>query len=220
MVAARNNAAWCGAVCRLHGLPVRDSPTLWSTPVRSPDFYPDAVTLAPEVTGDEVLAAVDGAAGCSVKDSFASLDLSGRGFRVLFDAEWIGCAPADPVAPPQLPWRSVATESDLALWAAAHGESLALSPALLADRQVRLYLADVGSGVPAGLALNATPESVGVSNLFGSGVSPDLVWADVSALAAATFPGLPVVGYESGEDLRPALAAGFRSLGPLRVWLH
>jgi hypothetical protein len=27
--------------------------------------------------------------GCSIKDSFASLDLTARGFRVLFDAQWI-----------------------------------------------------------------------------------------------------------------------------------
>jgi hypothetical protein len=35
---------------------------------------------------------------------------------------------------------------------------------------------------------------------------------------AALGPGLPIVGYERGEDLAAARAAGFRVLGPLRIW--
>jgi hypothetical protein len=31
-------------------------------------------------------------------------------------------------------------------------------------------------------------------------------------------PGLPVVGYEHGEDLTAAREAGGQVLGPLRVW--
>jgi hypothetical protein len=31
-------------------------------------------------------------------------------------------------------------------------------------------------------------------------------------------PGLPVVGYEHGEDLAAAREAGGQVLGPLRVW--
>jgi hypothetical protein len=36
--------------------------------------------------------------------------------------------------------------------------------------------------------------------------------------AAALRPGLPIVGYERGEDLAEARQAGFTALGPLRVW--
>jgi len=35
---------------------------------------------------------------------------------------------------------------------------------------------------------------------------------------AALRPGLPIVGYEQGKDLAAARAAGFRVLGPLRIW--
>jgi hypothetical protein len=31
---------------------------------------------------------------------------------------------------------------------------------------------------------------------------------------------LDLVGYEAGEDLEAATAAGFLSTGPLRVWMH
>ena len=47
LAAVANNAAWCDLVCRCAGLPTDLGPDLWSTPRRSPDAYPDAVTLRP-----------------------------------------------------------------------------------------------------------------------------------------------------------------------------
>jgi len=32
-------------------------------------------------------------------------------------------------------------------------------------------------------------------------------------------PGLPVVGYERGEELDRAMRLGFAPVGPLRIWL-
>jgi len=45
-----------------------------------------------------------------------------------------------------------------------------------------------------------------------------LLWRSAVRAVAALRPGLPVVGYESGEDLAAAREAGGRVLGPLRVW--
>jgi hypothetical protein len=39
------------------------------------------------------------------------------------------------------------------------------------------------------------------------------------AAVASAFPGVPVVGYEHGDELRTALDHGAEPLGPLRVWL-
>ena len=47
---------------------------------------------------------------------------------------------------------------------------------------------------------------------------PALLWRSAVRAVAALRPGLPVVGYESGEDLAAAREAGGRVLGPLRVW--
>ena len=57
-----------------------------STPTPSP--------LEPTVTAAQLLAASTRWSGCSIKDSFATLDLAPAGFRVLFDADWIGRAQA------------------------------------------------------------------------------------------------------------------------------
>ena len=51
--------------------------------------YPDAVTLARGTVIPELLSGVDATIGCSVKDSFAELDLTPYGFRTLFEADWV-----------------------------------------------------------------------------------------------------------------------------------
>src|SRR5688572_20466506 len=88
-LAAANNAEWCDVVCRTHGLdPVFDWDA-WTSRARTPLLYPDAVTLVPDLSVSELLDRVDRDAGCSIKDSFGSLDLTAFGFRTLFEAQWI-----------------------------------------------------------------------------------------------------------------------------------
>jgi hypothetical protein len=58
---------------------------------------------------------------------------------------------------------------------------------------------------------------VGLSNLTGDPI--DIAWADAVNAVAALHPGLPMVGYETADDLPPALRAGFTPTGPLRVWI-
>jgi hypothetical protein len=50
-----NNAEWCDAFCRTHGIVGHFRAGYWFSPVRTPRYYPDAVTLLPEITLDQVL---------------------------------------------------------------------------------------------------------------------------------------------------------------------
>jgi len=86
--AARDNAVWCSS----QSTPGKWTDMAWTTRQRAPEFYPDAVTLHPFATADDVLRGIDDGAGASVKDSFATLDLSPRGFDVLFDGTWVRLA--------------------------------------------------------------------------------------------------------------------------------
>jgi hypothetical protein len=52
-------------------------------------LHPDAVTLSPEAEAAAVLKRVEDGPSCSVKDSFAVLNLVPSGFHVLFEATWI-----------------------------------------------------------------------------------------------------------------------------------
>src|SRR5215211_524581 len=94
--AARNNAAWCDAVCRTHGLAGTFTDGAWSVPRRSPPLYPDAVTISMSTPAVSILERVDASPGCSIKDSFMCLDLASDGFETLFDATWILRPPDEP----------------------------------------------------------------------------------------------------------------------------
>jgi hypothetical protein len=71
-------------------------------------------------------------------------------------------------------------------------------------------------GIVGGGILNRGAEVVGLSNLFGFAI--ELVWRSLVATAGEIFPGLPLVGYEHGDELAAAHRAGFETVGPLRVW--
>src|SRR5690349_13349736 len=87
--AALNNAQWCDLICRSHGARTRFDDVAWTSSTRTPPYYPDAVTLIPDLSVPDLLARIDSSAGCSIKDSFASLNLTEHGFRLLFEAQWI-----------------------------------------------------------------------------------------------------------------------------------
>ena len=84
-LAATANAKWCSAQGGVRG---RWTDTYWYAPRRTAEFYPDAVTLHPFVDADEMLSRIDLYPGASVKDSFATVDLSPHGFEVLLEGDW------------------------------------------------------------------------------------------------------------------------------------
>jgi hypothetical protein len=111
-MAAANNAEWCDLVCGTHGAQTRFDEGAWTSRTRTPPGYPDAVTLVPDPSVSDLLARIDTAVGCSIKDSFASLDMTAYGFRVLFDAQWIvHRATAIPPSPDRARWQVVREEA-------------------------------------------------------------------------------------------------------------
>jgi hypothetical protein len=213
--AVRNNANWCDLVCRSHGIPTRFRPDLWATAQPPPQFYPDAVTLQPDVAEEDVLAAVEPRPGASVKDSFGTLDFRRHGYDQLFEARWITHDPT----PARSDWTVAQTEAELTEWTEAAGLTGILCPELLRDAEVCVLAARDQAGISAGAVANRTGPVVGVSNVFATTIGEDEAWADIPAAVHAAFPNAVLVGYEHGTGLRAATAAGFRDLGPLRVWV-
>ena len=225
--AARNNADWCAAVCRSHGIVGTFAEGAWWSPRRTPPYYPDAVTLRHDVVPADFLPRLDTASpGCSVKDSFATLDLSSAGFSELFSAQWIHRPAGLPVpATPGLRTDRIRTADQLRDWQVAwqggDGGPDIFRPALLDDPSVLVLAVRDGETCAGGAVLNRRTDVVGLSNLFAADhVDPTAIWSGALAAAGDRFPGLPIVGYEHGDDLVPALESGFTVLGPLRVWVY
>jgi hypothetical protein len=225
-LAARNNAEWCDIFCRSHGVTGEFDADLWASARRTPPYYPDAVTLEVSATEGAVLSRVDASPGCSVKDSFLKLDLAGAGFRVLFHARWIYRDPdrSEPFRTGHLRWASVDDPSELGEWECAWAgtsESTALfAPPLLACDGLAFLAAYEGGRITAGAIASRSDGVIGLSNVFGPGHDPRSVWAGSVAMVGRLWPGIPIVGYESGPSLATAQEVGFASAGPLAIWVR
>ncbi|TDE60363.1 hypothetical protein E1295_00530 [Nonomuraea mesophila] len=218
VAAVHDNAGWCDTMCRAHGVPgTYHGGRVWASSVRTPMFYPDAVTLSPDTTAADVLSGIDAGPGASVKDSYAALDLPG--FDVLFEAQWIH-RPAPGRADTAIAWEVVGDAATLGEWerAAFGGEVTGLFPPALLKEEVRILGARAGGEIVCGSVLTPGDGVAGVSNVFASGCDSGTAWAGTLAMAAELLPGRPLVGYES--DLEVPLGHGFTSIGPLRVWLR
>jgi len=241
-LAVYNNAVWCATVCGAHGWPSEFHAEIWINSHASLPYYPNAVTLTP--TGAamqlEQIRRLDGAglaAGWGVKDSFALLDLTPLGYQLLFEATWLYRAAtslqvADPL--PNIRWRQVLDAVELAAWEHAWRGAPAeepeaqpprlFLPALLADPQVAFLAAYEQEHLVAGAIANRTGtartgEVIGLSNLFVPPGDKVSWWTSCVTALNTFFSGVPLVGYEQGDDLQAAQGVGFTALAPLRVWL-
>jgi hypothetical protein len=86
--AVEENVALCDRVAREAGVATAVDDLRWWAASRTPPKHPDAITRQPGVAPDALLAGTDTGPGCSVKDSFADVDLAPLGFEVLFEATW------------------------------------------------------------------------------------------------------------------------------------
>jgi hypothetical protein len=222
--AARNNADWCAAVWRSHGLPVEQTLGLWVCARETPQFYPNAITV--DLAADprlqerfvaEFLSAYP-SLNVSLKDSFASLDLRPFGMAPLFDARWlVRPAQVESADGLTLQWRRIDNQAQLSAWEAAwrgadkRGARI-FRQSLLSD-PCAIVLGGFGAGetiLAGGIAYDAAG-ALGITNVFGSR------WQFIRALGAM-HPGRSMVCYETGDAVRSTMQLGFQALGSLRVW--
>jgi hypothetical protein len=220
---ADNNARWCDLVVRSHGGQSVFADDAWTSPTRTPPLFPDAVTLIPSPRAPDLLSRIDTRPGCTIKDSFACLDLSAHGFRVLFDAQWI-VSPASPGTAWDVPsdWTQITDLDGLSLWEEAwchdnEPKGLFL-PELFSEGTVVLGRFK-NDKVVAGGIVSRSAHVAGLSNVFTRIGQATDTWSALARGARTCFPNLPLMGYERGEELIHAQRAGFDSAGSLRVWI-
>jgi len=93
-----------------------------------------------------------------------------------------------------------------------------VAQALLADPDCAILACHRDGALVGGVIAYTSDGVTGISNVFKSGIADDPLWAGAVRAIARVRPGLPIVGYERGEDLAAARQAGFTVLGPLRIW--
>ncbi|WP_199514072.1 hypothetical protein [Nucisporomicrobium flavum] len=214
------SVGWYEDLCTLHGVGSTLVDGLWSALSPPPPLHSDAVVVEPAVDAGLVRARLQGREHCGVKDSFATMDLTGDGMRLLFAATWIHRA-ARPAGRRDLPagWAAVTGADELAAWTGQHDTSDVLLPPLLQRAHFRILARRSGDRIVAGAVARLGSGAVDVSNVYAvPGHRVD--WAELAEVADACFPGRPLVGYERGDALAAALDGGFEPVGELRVWVR
>jgi hypothetical protein len=187
----------------------------WVNAEPVPRFYPNVVTLT---TGEadiveqrqtvRILQKSNLPGRWAVKDSFNTLDIARLGFEVLLEANWIRKAhPRAGTMVSGLSWERVGPGGD------------SFPAALFSDDNFAMFSAKRDGAVVAGGTFYRADGVVGLSNVVAESDDEPAVWRDLASLAAATFPGFPVVGYESADELTAAHKGGFEIGDPLRIWV-
>jgi hypothetical protein len=222
-VAAKNNAEWCNAFCRTHGIVGCFRADAWLSEIRTPRYYPDAVTLVAHADVNHILGRIDTSEGCSIKDSFACLDLGPAGFRPLFSAEWLARDPPGPGDARTDDWSFLITDEQLERWEAAWAQS-ALAEGffrrgLLAAEAIGILAGYEDERIVAGAIANRSATVIGLSNVFAVD-DLEAAWRAAAAVATARWGDMRLVGYDSGASLNAARDAGFASIGELVIWTN
>ena len=228
--AARNNAEWCDFVCRGHGVPGEFYDNIWINRHMTPRFYPNAVTLTASQSTRQyeiVRALIEiGIPGdWAVKDSFDTLDLASEGFHELMRGEWVHRRTSEipEICIPGISWRKIEGVADLGVWENAwrgnlQQESPIFTPRLLEEERIAFIAAFQGNRIAAGCIANRSEDSVGISNVFLPDERPNEFRVGCVAEVLRWSCGLPVMGWESGDNLVAMQSLGFESVGRLKVW--
>lgn len=219
-VAVRASQAWYLDVFSAHGIPTRTEGGLWSALGDPPPWHSAAKTLRPGVPEDRVAAAVERFDGCSVADSFGSLDLTAHGFGTLFRATWVFRAAAVEDRPhwPE-GWSAVTGEHDLCEWNVLHDTTGVLLPSLLQHPRFTFLVRRCSGRMVAGGVLHRVHDAIELSNTWSTSDEGSEL-RGLLACAENLHPQQPVVGYIE-DGLLPAYTdAGFAPVGPQVVWLR
>jgi hypothetical protein len=215
-VAVDASIGWYEDIFALHGIGSRLEAGLWSSLGPPPPLHSDVVAVEPTVSPVDVDAALAPRPTWGFKDSFAIVEPSVPGTRLLFDATWIHHPGADDADAPT-GWRRIENARDLAAWNAGWDTADVLLPSILERAHVAVLARTGAAGIEAGAVARLGSGAVDVSNVHGVG-GRDVDWEELVAAVGARFPGRPLVGYESGADLVAACSAGFQAVGELRIW--
>lgn len=216
--AIRNNIIWCEKVSEMHGGIHITKDNVWGLTTKAPKFYPDVITTNKAVTSQEVVEFIGNREILSIKDSFSNLDMSLLGYKILFEAEWICHAPIPVQVSITTDWHTIQTEEEVVNWTTACELEGIITADILRHPDVKIFKKGVFND-EKGFIVNQGAKVIGISNVFSKDGNNKEYWSEIPQIVSTRFLRLPLVGYEHGEGLKAALKSGWKSIGPLRVWI-
>jgi hypothetical protein len=216
VAAVRNHADWCELIAQSLRISTTRTDELWAADVPMPQGHADVVLLQPRASAD--WGAIRGAhIGLSVVDSFADQDLTEHGFELALEGQWIALDEVGDGA--EVEWQRVSRER-FPDWLAEHGSLNELDPSILDVAEVAVLESVVAGRFIAGAVLHSSDGVIGLNSVFLGDGNRAQAWRSLAGLAHTRFGHAPIVGFETADSIGPALEAGFRAVGPMRVWAH
>lgn len=157
---------------------------------------------------------------CATKDSFCQVDTNAECLNILFAASWIWLDKAKSPFPDQ--WQRVDNLSDLHLWEDAWKQSGSptntqmFNEKFIAREDIFIFGHKVNRVFEAGCIGNRSKDCIGLSIVFSVSQSRQ-VFSKAIAVVSSIDPTLPIVGYESADDLKAAQKEEFETIGNLRI---
>jgi len=219
IMAAHNNADWYAMMFDIHGLKYHRSKIAFLALDNPPPYHSRMTTLDPDADTDllKLISQNVDQPRFGIKDSFDCLNLSNKGLVELFSATWIY---ANRIRPSDTSkWVRIISAEELLLWEVAWKDGGSPSDqtqfpnAILNRKDIMIWGRRVSGRFDAGAVANFSTNFVGLSNCFGEGAYPA-----AATLCAEHGRGLPIGGYERGDNLAVALSIGFEATGRLRIW--
>lgn len=216
--AIRNNIIWCEKVSEMHGGIHITKDNVWGLTTKAQKFYLDVITTNKAVTAQEVVEFIGNREILSIKDSFSNLDMSLLGYKILFEAEWICHAPISVQVSITSDWHTIQTEEEVVNWTTACELEGIITADILRHPDVKIFKKGVFND-EKGFIVNQGAKVIGISNVFSKDGNNKEYWSEIPQIVSTRFLRLPLVGYEHGGGLKAALKSGWKSIGPLRVWI-
>jgi len=227
-LAIQNNAEWCNLVCSLNNAPGTFETHIWATQKEVPLLYPCYITLESIANNYSALEKLytaikeDKRKNVVVKDSFNELDLKDLKCDKIVDAEWIvydqGRIEFSNSSFQRIHF-PIRFEKWLKAWNRSNKTNLDIFPSkILKDDTVWVCGEYQNGEFTKGAILYSNDRTVGITNIFSEEENKDAFWKELLAFISVQFPAKLVVGYETGESLASAIAAGFEPVGHLAVW--
>jgi len=230
--AIADNVAWCTLISsELNNSPSvpRFGGVLFRRKV--PAYFPNYISTDCDVAARNQCGLADELrslglpAGFGIKDSYANLDLSDQGFRCAIEGQWIvsgGEQRSDTRIPPDVSILWPKERHGIEAWIQSSGITAIDVDRFLgsprAVRSVALVALLKAERIQAGAIINASERVLGISNVFS--LDPELdMWPLLKAAIRRRVGHALLVGWEAGEALEAACAAGFEAVHPMRVWI-